>query len=113
MVLGVRIVVQLRIGVVVLAFVAVAVGHLLNRRIRAVENKYQFLLASGGRGERRVGGRLTMGSPSTTPPTVWRRGDVMPPTMGRPFVVSSTVPRSLENDISAVGLAISSRREVD
>lgn len=47
---------------------------------------------------RKEEGRLTIGSPSTTPPTVWRRGDVIPPTIGRPFVVSSTVPRSLERD---------------
>jgi hypothetical protein len=38
---------------------------------------------------------LTMGRPSVTPPTVLRRGDVTPPTMGRPLVVSSTVFRSL------------------
>ena len=59
-----------------------------------------------GRGEQRQGkggararkgreGRLTIGRPSATPPTVCRRGDVIPPTMGRPLVVSSTVPRSL------------------
>jgi hypothetical protein len=35
----------------------------------------------------------TIGRPSVTPPTVLRRGEVMPPTIGRPFVVSSTVLR--------------------
>jgi hypothetical protein len=41
---------------------------------------------------------LTMGKPSVTPPTVLSNGDVMPPTTGRPFVVSSTVFRRLERD---------------
>lgn len=39
--------------------------------------------------------RLTIGKPSVTPPTVLRRGEVTPPTMGRPLVVSSTVFRRL------------------
>jgi hypothetical protein len=41
-------------------------------------------------------GSLTIGSPSVTPPTVLRRGEVIPPTIGRPFVVSSTVFSRLE-----------------
>jgi hypothetical protein len=36
------------------------------------------------------------------PPTVFRRGDVMPPTMGRPFVVSSTVFRSLRASVLCI-----------
>ena len=41
-----------------------------------------------------------MGKPSVTPPTVLRRGEVTPPTMGKPFVVSSTVLRSLPVSVS-------------
>jgi hypothetical protein len=43
-----------------------------------------------------------MGKPSVMPPTVFRRGDVMPPTMGRPFVVSSTVFRSLRASVLCI-----------
>lgn len=37
-----------------------------------------------------------MGKLSVTPPTVLIRGDVTPPTTGRPLVVSSTVFKTLE-----------------
>jgi hypothetical protein len=46
-----------------------------------------------GKGE---GRGLTMGSPSVTSPTVVRRGSVIWPTTGRPFVVSFTVFKTLK-----------------
>jgi hypothetical protein len=45
-----------------------------------------------------------MGKPSVTPPTVLRSGEVMPPRMGRPFVVSSTVFRSLRASVLCISM---------
>jgi hypothetical protein len=44
-----------------------------------------------------------MGRPSVTPPTVLRRGSVTSPTIGRPFVVSPTVFRTLQGAKLAEG----------
>lgn len=58
------------------------------------------ILDYGGRGIRveELGGReekRTIDRPSVNSPTVFKRGEVTPPTMGRPLVVSSTVFRRL------------------